>query len=170
MLDWDTTCVIANPPELTPRPPPGRLELFFERTDFQLHRPSAPVLMREMPVGLCDGVRLEKVAVLQARLQSPRSRDIDAAVHIDPSHVDTLGTEIASERLCQAPHRELRRPERAATGVVEQHVRRTEPLADRTKHAGDLVAIADIARNLESGAAGRADLIPERLDEALVPS
>jgi len=45
-----------------------RSEFLLERTDFEFHGPRARILVREMPVGLCDCFGLEKVAVLQARL------------------------------------------------------------------------------------------------------
>src|ERR1700733_8036968 len=64
-------------------------EFLFEGTDFEFHCPCARILVREMPVGLGDRVGLEKVAVFQAGLQSTRTRDVDAAIDVDPRHVDT---------------------------------------------------------------------------------
>src|SRR5260370_33124756 len=75
----------------------GRSEFFIERADFEFHRPRTRILVREMPVGLCDCVGLEKVAVLQTRLQSTRSRDVDATIHVDPRDVDASRTKVARE-------------------------------------------------------------------------
>jgi hypothetical protein len=74
-----------------------RSEFFVEGTDFEFHSPCARILVREMPVGLCDRLGLEKVAVFQAGLQSTRSWDVDAAIHVDPRHVNTSRTEVARE-------------------------------------------------------------------------
>src|SRR5712671_1298977 len=67
-------------------------KIFFKRTQFQLHRPRSFILMREVPVGLRDCVGLEKVTVLPTRLQSARSGDVDAAIDVDPRHVDASRT------------------------------------------------------------------------------
>jgi hypothetical protein len=74
-----------------------RSEFFLEGTDFELNSPCARILVREMPAGLCDRVGLEKVAVFQAGLQSTRPRDVDAAIDVDPRHVDTSRTKVARE-------------------------------------------------------------------------
>src|ERR1700730_8121183 len=81
-------------------PPRSRVrdsEFFLERAEFEFHRPRTRILVREMPVGLCDCVGLEKVAVLQTRLQSTRSRDVDATIHVDPGDVDASRTKVARE-------------------------------------------------------------------------
>src|ERR1700678_426096 len=85
-----------------------RSESFLEGADFEFHRPRARILVREMPVGLCDRLGFEKVAVFQARLQSARTRDVDAAIHVDPGYVNAFGAEVARQRLREATHRELR--------------------------------------------------------------
>src|SRR5262249_16846000 len=78
-------------------PSRGPSEFLLEGTDLEFHGPRARILMRQMPVGLGDRLGLEKVALCQARLESPRPRDVDAPVHVDPRHVDPLRTEVASE-------------------------------------------------------------------------
>lgn len=75
----------------------GDQNFSLERADFEFHRPRARILVREMPVGLCHCVGLEKVAVLQARLQSTSSRNVDATIHVDPRHVDASRTKAARE-------------------------------------------------------------------------
>src|SRR5579872_7359755 len=86
----------------------ARSELLLERTDFEFHRPSTRILMRQMPVRLRNRFRLEKVAVAQAGLQSARSWNVDTAIDVDPRHVDTPRTKVARERLRQPAHRKLR--------------------------------------------------------------
>ena len=86
----------------------GRSEFLLERADFEFHRPRTRILVREMPVGLCDCVGLEKVTVLQTRLQSTRSRDVDAAIDVDPRNVNASWTKDAREGI--AAFVEKRRP------------------------------------------------------------
>src|SRR5580658_1662032 len=74
-----------------------RSEFLFERTHFEFHRPSARILVCQMPVGLCDRLGLEKVAVVQGRLQSTRTRDVDTAVDVDPRDVDASRTQVSRE-------------------------------------------------------------------------
>src|ERR1700722_13058759 len=88
------------------------LELLLEGADFELHRPRARILMREVPVSLRNRLGLEEIAVLQRRLAPASARYIDTAVNVNPGDMDTLGAEITRERLRQPTHRELRGPER----------------------------------------------------------
>ena len=86
-----------------PRDPKARSEFLLERADFEFHRPCTRILVYEMPVGLCNRLGLEKVAVLQTRLQSTRTGDIDTAVDVDPHDVDASSDQDRAASDCAKP-------------------------------------------------------------------
>src|SRR5277367_762242 len=86
-------------------------ELLFEWTNLQLQSPRAAILMGKVPIGLGDSVGLQQVLVLLLRA-TLAARDVDRPVDVDPGDVDSLGTQIARQRLSEPAQRELRRTKR----------------------------------------------------------
>src|SRR5208282_5747489 len=101
-----------GPPAQRPRSEPARRpalpsELLVERPHIELVGPCARILMRHVPVGVCDRRRLEHVLVLELRKSLADERHIDRAVDIYVADMDAAGPEIARHHLREATQREL---------------------------------------------------------------
>src|SRR5216684_7243152 len=82
-------------------------EFFLEGTDVEFLRPRTRVLVREMPVGLGNRVRLEHVFVLDIGEALADEGRVDSAVDIDVGDMDSLRPQVARHHLRQPAHREF---------------------------------------------------------------
>src|SRR6266852_7948116 len=82
-------------------------EFFLEGTDVEFLRPRTRVLVREMPVGLGNRVRLEHVFVLDIGEALADEGRVDRPVDIDVGDMDSLRPQVARHHLRQPAHREF---------------------------------------------------------------
>src|SRR5713101_3022468 len=83
------------------------LEFFLEGTDVEFLRPRTRVLVREVPVGLGNRVRLEHVFVLDIGEALADEGRVDRAVDIDVGDMDSLRSQVPRHHLRQPAHREF---------------------------------------------------------------
>ena len=75
------------------------------------------MLMRQVPIRIRYGFRFEEIFILEMRIASPHSRNINPAINIYPCDVNSLWTKISRQRLREPAHREFCRAKRDRTGT-----------------------------------------------------